>query len=383
MSKKRILEFASYAGIGGTQTMLLEFLRRASHDKYEFYVCVLLEPGFLNDEVSKLGIEHTSLNMKGYWDLTAWWKLYQFAKGKQIDLIRTYGLKAHIIGRIVGRILGIPVNITSVRNTDPWRKWYHAFLDFLTSRLTDLYISNSEAGRIATHRREHIPLSKIITIPNGIDLTNCVPRISQMPGTSGSDMYRQEFGIPPTTHIIGIVANLRKQKGHKTIVDALPLIQEKIPDIVCLFVGEDLLDGEIQRYVRARHLERTVIFTGFRQDIPELLSIFDVFLLPSLWEGIPRAVLEAMALKKPVVVTAVGGIPEIVEPDRTGIFVPPENPKALAAAVVFLLNNPDIAVKMGQAGYEKVQRCFSLESVVAKTEEVYDRLIKSNCKDFT
>jgi glycosyltransferase involved in cell wall biosynthesis len=371
MSKKRILEFASYAGIGGTQTMLLEFLRHASPVKYEFSVCVLLEHGFLNEEVSKSGIDNTSLNMRGYWDFAAWWKLYRFARDKQFDLIRTYGLKAHIIGRLVGRLLGIPVNITSVRNTDPWRKWYHALLDFLTSGLTDVYISNSEAGRIATHQREHVPLSKIITIPNGIDLS----AYTAMSIGDTRRRYRQALGIAPTTPVIGIVANLRQQKGHKTIVDALPVMLEQFPDVKCLFVGEDLLNGEIHQYVQEKQLDQTVIFTGFRPDIPELLSVLDVFLLPSLWEGIPRAILEAMALQKPVVVTAVGGIPEIVEPDQTGIFVPSDDPKALAQAVIFLLTNPDIAEKMGQAGYERVQQFFALDAVVARTEVIYDQLI--------
>jgi glycosyltransferase involved in cell wall biosynthesis len=374
MAKKRILEFASYAGIGGTQTMLLEFLGHASGDKYVFYVCVLLEHDRLNEEVSKLGIPNTSLNMRGYWDLVAWWKLYQFAKDKQIDLMRTYGLKAHLIGRIVGKLLNIPVNISSVRNTDSWRKWYHALLDYLTSGFTDLYISNSEAGRIATHRREHIPLSKIITIPNGIDLANYAPYISQMSELSGT--YRQQFGLLPDTPVIGIVASLREQKGHKTIVDALPLIQQTVPEVRCLFVGEDWLHGEIHRYVCEKQLEQVVIFTGFRTDIPELLTMFDLFLLPSLWEGIPRALLEAIAMQKPVIVTAVGGIPEIVEAEKTGLFVPPEDPKALAKATTYLLNNPEIAIKMGQEGYKRVQQFFSLDSVVAKTEEIYDQLLR-------
>jgi glycosyltransferase involved in cell wall biosynthesis len=374
MAKKRILEFATYAGIGGTQTMLLEFLRHASGDKYVFYVCVLLDHDRLNEEVSKLGINNTSLNMRGYWDLVAWWKFYQFAKHKRIDLIRTYGLKAHIIGRIVGKLLKIPVNISSVRNTDSWRRWYHALLDYLTSGFTDLYISNSEAGRLATHRRERIPLSKIITIPNGIDLANYAPYLSCM--SEISETYKQQFGLLPDTPVIGIVASLRKQKGHKTIVDALPQIQQTIPEVRCLFVGEDWLHGEIHRYVREKHLEQVVIFTGFRTDIPELLTMFDLFLLPSLWEGIPRALLEAIAMQKPVIVTAVGGIPEIVESEKTGVFVPPEDPKALAQATTYLLSNPEIATKMGQEGYRRIQQFFSLDSVVAKTEGVYDQLLK-------
>ena len=354
--------------------MLLEFLNKASYDKYTFYLCVLLEHGVLNEEVSKLGIENTSLDMRGYWDLSASWKLYNFAKDKQIDLIRTYGLKAHIIGRIVGKFLRIPVNISSVRNTDPWRKWYHALLDHLSSGLTDLYISNSEAGRLATHRRERIPLSKIITIPNGIDLTDY--QYCNAHAHSIAAKYKQQLGISPHTRVLGTVANLREQKGHKTIVDALPLIQQKIPHVKCVFVGDDLLGGEIHRYIKERRLEDSIILTGLRQDIPQLLTLFDVFVLPSLWEGIPRALLEAMAMRKPIVTTEVGGIPEVVEADRTGVFVPPKDPKSLARSITFLLSAPDVAAKMGQSAYERIEQYFSLDAVVKATEDVYDRLIR-------
>ncbi len=353
--------------------MLLEFLRKASREKYVFYLCVLLNHDILNEEASKSGIENTSLNMRGYWDLAAWWKLYCFAKNKRIDLIRTYGLKAHIIGRIVGKWLNIPVNITSVRNTDPWRKWYHTLLDRLTSGWTDLYISNSEAGRVATHRRERIPLSKIITIPNGIDLSDYEPYNTNAHQINVE--YRQQFDIAPHAPILGTIANLREQKGHKTIVDAFLLIQEKISDVKCLFVGDDLLGGEIHRYIQDRQLEHAFILTGLRQDIPQLLTMFDAFILPSLWEGIPRAILEAMAMKKPVVTTAVGGIPEVVEPGRTGVFIPPNDPQILADTLVSLLNDPKRLSDMGQAGYERIQQFFSLDAVVASTENVYDCLM--------
>jgi glycosyltransferase involved in cell wall biosynthesis len=374
MSKKRILEFISFAKIGGTEQSLLRFLHHASHDKYEFFVCVLLHADALNQEVSKLNIENISLNMRGYWDLSAWWKFYRFAKRKQVDLLRTYGLKADIIGRVIGRLLGIPVNITSVRSTDPWRKWYHVLLDVLTSGLTDLYLSNSEAGRMAIHQREGIPLSKILTIPNGIDLAKYKTDNTQLSEISAT--YKKMFGIAPTDRVIGIVANLCKMKGHKTIIDALPRIQKVFPNIRCFFVGRDDLYGEIHNYVREKDCEHTVIFTGFRRDIPDLLPVFEVFLLPSIWEGLPTVLLEAMAMKKPVVASSVGGIPEIVEDEKTGVLIPPQDPDALAEAVIFLLKNPDIADKMGQAGYERVRRNFSLDNTVAKTETVYDRLIE-------
>ncbi|MCP4398068.1 MAG: glycosyltransferase [bacterium] len=380
MSKKRILEFSTYAKIGGTQRMLLEFLRHASHEKYDYSMCVLLDRDVLNEKVSQLGIENTSLNMRGYWDATAWWKLYRFAQSKRFDLIRTYGLKADIIGRIVGKILGIPVNITSVRSTDPWRKWYHVLLDSLTAPFTDLYLSNSEAGRLAVCRREKIPASKTFTIPNGIDLKKYDP---QHVDEERVNALKAEWGIRSTTKVIGIVANLCKMKGHNILVDALPHIQDKFPEIKCLFVGTDFLAGEIQQYVRQRACEQTVIFTGFQEDIPEILALMDIFVLPSQWEGLPTALLEAMAMKTPVIASSVGGIPELVEHEKSGILIPPDRSDALAKATILLLGHPEISRKMATCAYQQVEKYFSIHSMVSQTEIVYEQLITKKTFDRT
>lgn len=373
MTRQRILEFVTYAGIGGTQQMLLESLRYTSHAKYQYTVCVLLQHDLLNEELSLLNIENICLNMRGYWDVSVWWKLYHFVKSRQFDLMRTYGLKADLIGRIIGKCAGIPVNITSVRSTDPWRKWYHVLLDRLTSRWTDLYLSNSEAGRMAIHSRERIPLAKIRTVSNGIDLEKYTPYHAHT--TEISARYRENFRISATTPVIGIVANLGKMKGHATILEAFPLMQRAFPDLKCLFIGRDDLHGTLQREVYERKLEQNIIFTGVRRDIPELLAMLNVFLLPSLWEGFPMALLEAMAMKKPIVASSVGGIPEILESGKTGLLIPPQNSEALARAGIFLLTHPGKAAEMGNAAFQRIQRDFSLQTQVARIEAIYEHLI--------
>lgn len=372
MPKKRILEFSTFAKIGGTQKILLEFLRHASHETYDYTMCVLLENDALNEEVSQLGIKNTSLNMRGYWDLAAWWKLYRFAKPRHFDLIRTYGLKADIIGRIVGKLLGIPVNITSVRSTDPWRKWYHVLLDSLTSSFTDLYLSNSEAGRIAVCQRERIPETKTLMIPNGIDLVKFDPHNVN---NERVDVLKNKWGIKPTTKVVGVVANLCKMKGHNVLIDALPQIRHKFPELKCLFVGTDFLAGEIQQYARQQACEESIIFTGFQEDIPEMLTLMDIFVLPSQWEGLPTALLEAMAMKKPVVASSVGGIPELIEHEKSGLLIPPETPDALAKTVLFLLEKPEFSCQIGEYAYQRVRKHFSIHSMVSQTESVYEQLI--------
>lgn len=378
MSQQRIVEFLTYGGIGGTQRMVLEFLRRASRKQFHISVCVLLERNWVNEEAAELGIDNTSLNMRGYGDLAAWARLYRWVRGNDVDLIRTYGLKAHLIGRIVGKIAGIPVNITSVRSTDPWRRWHHVALDRLTSGLSDLYIANSEAGADITHTRERIPRAKILTIPNGIDLE----RFSGSIAPARLKALRQEFGIADDERMIGMVANFRKMKGHATLIQALPQILTHCPDTRCVLIGEPFVNEpayhqQVVELVRQRGLTDRVVFTGPRNDMPALLALLDVVALPSWWEGVPASVLEAMAMSRPVVASAVGGTPEIVEHNHTGLLIPPKDSVQLAEAIVALLQSPALAARLGLAGQRLVRRRFSLDAMVSATERIYDHLIST------
>lgn len=378
MNAPRILEFLTYSGIGGTQQVFLEFMRRASHHRYSYTVGTLLWHDWLNDELTRMQIPNFTLNMKGYYDARAWWNLTRFLRTHSIDLIRTYGLQAHLFGRICGAFAGVPVHITSIRSTDPWRKWHHSTLDRMTSGLTDLYLSNSEAGTRMTRQREGIVPRKTMTIHNGIDVEFVRSKAIDRPEIAAQ--YRRELGIDLSAPLIGIIATFRKMKGHAVLIDALPDVLRAHPSVKCLFIGgafvaEPEYEGELRQHVRSRQLEHAIIFTGFRRDIPELLSLLDVVVLPSSWEGLPSSILEAMALRKPVIASAVGGIPEIVVHEQTGLLISPQNPRQLADALLRLLSSPDMAVRMGQTGYERVKAAFSLDAMVAKTEAIYAELL--------
>lgn len=374
--RKRVVEFLSYGGIGGTQRLVLEFLRRASHEKFHFYVCVLLEHNWVNDEAANLHIENISLNMGGYADIGAWARLYRWLQGKNVDLIRTYGLKAHLIGRIVGKMADIPANITTVHSIDPWRRWHHVALDCATAGLCDLYLANSEAGRQMTHARERIPLARIATVPNGID----VERFSCTVDQDVREAYRQQFGLTNDDLVIGMIANFRKMKGHATLVEAFPHILSRVPQAKCLFIGEAFVNEpdyhqQLVQSIQAQGLHDHIRFTGPRNDMPEMLAITDIVTLPTWWEGLPVSLTEAMAMGKPVVASSVGGIPEIIDDHVTGVLIPPRDATALAEALLELLTSPDMAKRLGQAGQARVRKEFSLERMVADTERTYEQVI--------
>jgi len=193
--------------------------------------------------------------------------------------------------------------------------------------------------------------------------------------------YRKEFNLKPDEKVVGIVAHINPAKGYEYFVPAVKLIKDKFPNIKFLVVGKRLETQKdywqrIQALIAKFELEKDFILTGERVDIPELMNLMDVFVLPSVSESFSRAAAEAMACTKPVVATRVGGVPEVVEDGKTGILVPPKDPKAIAEAVLYLLNHPEKAKEMGLKGRQRVIELFDTEKCVQKHKELYQSVLK-------
>jgi glycosyltransferase involved in cell wall biosynthesis len=173
-----------------------------------------------------------------------------------------------------------------------------------------------------------------------------------------------------------MVSKLWEGKGHAFLIRAFRKIVEENSQARLVIVGEGYLMESLRALVSQLELSETVIFTGFLEDVPQIIATFDVAVLPSYFEGMGRVLLEAMAMEKPVVGTRVGGIPDLVEQGLNGYLVSPGNGKELASAILKILNDKDLALKMGQAGRKKMTDRFSAESMVRSIEEVYSELLK-------
>jgi glycosyltransferase involved in cell wall biosynthesis len=186
---------------------------------------------------------------------------------------------------------------------------------------------------------------------------------------------RFELGLEKFEHVIGAVGSLYAVKGHIHLIQALPDILRACPRTIVLLVGRGDLEGELKAEVGRRGLEAHVRFVGFRNDVPALLSLFDVFVLPSLSEGLSMALLEAMAAGKPVVATKVGGNAELVVDGDTGFLIPSESPAALAEKVICVLDDKIRAAGMGDRGRQRAHDKFSFQSMVDKYQEYYEQAI--------
>jgi glycosyltransferase involved in cell wall biosynthesis len=211
-----------------------------------------------------------------------------------------------------------------------------------------------------------IPRERTITVHEGIDLGH----VDAAPPTS----VREAFWLPTNAPIVGCVGALVEHKGHRHLVHAAKDIVRAVPEARIVILGEGDLRDELTRMIHELGLERHVLLPGFRPDVLSLLKTVDVFVMPSITEGLGTSILDAMACGKPVVASAVGGIPEVVAPEETGLLVPPRDPSALGAAIIRLLGGRALAARMGEAGRARVEQRFTAERMVQETLDLYRRM---------
>jgi glycosyltransferase involved in cell wall biosynthesis len=184
---------------------------------------------------------------------------------------------------------------------------------------------------------------------------------------------RQELGLPAQSLLIGTVAVLEPLKGHLVLLDAVRRLQSEFPQAHFIFVGQGRLRPQIEAYLQAHQLAHQVSLLGYRKDVPQIINAFDVVAFPSLHEGLPYAIQEAMALAKPIVASRVGGIPEEIDDGRSGLLVPPGDSQALAEGLRRLLRSPAQAAEMGRGAQEKYAKQFTLQRMVEGFIQLYNR----------
>jgi len=294
-----------------------------------------------------------------------------FLKREKVDLINAHGYRDHFLCVLAGRIAGVKVIVRTKHNHVPLKSGF--FSRFIYGHLTDRIVAISE------HIREVMLQSGLQ--PEHVTTIHTAVNIKQISPTPKNHKLVKEFNLLPGKPVIGTVARLSDRKGIDFLLDAVKILADDGKHFTCLIVGGggsktqskiDLLKHKAEALNISQHL----VFTGWRSDIPEILSLFDIFILPSLAEGLGRSMLESMAAGKPVVASNVGGIPEAVEDGKTGILVPPQDYHALAKAISFLLDNPEKTEVMGRAGRERAKKMFSEEGMIENICSLYEELLK-------
>jgi glycosyltransferase involved in cell wall biosynthesis len=365
----RILHVLGSADQGGTETQLF-YLVTHTGTGFEHDICFLSQPGAIGRELECCGFRVFYYPLKRPWHMfSAVLQLGKLIRHNHYDILHLYGLKANSLGRILGRLAGHKKIVGGLRSQYPSgikRKWT-LWLDRLTFGLSLGYVSNSQAAVDFLSSRGY-SREKFWVIHNGIDTESFLPKTEE-----AKLQIKKRFHVPVNRMVIACIANLRQPKGHADLIKALSRLKQTREDVLLVLVGDGPLRPTLEKLVKQLGLTENVLFMGFlgHDKIPEILAIVDVFVLPSLVEGLPTAVVEAMAAACPVVVTRVGGTPEVVNDGETGFLVDPGDPATLAERIAQLLSDGDLRRKMGEAARKRVEEKFSLENMVRQYEALY------------
>lgn len=311
-----------------------------------------------------------------HWDFLAFLRIYRYLKKHRVQLVHTHTSKAGILGRWAAKLAGVPVIIHSPRGSiyhetyfsEPVLKFF-AWLERQVSRFTHKIITLNESEKADYIRYKIAPPSKFTTIYSGIEVKRYLhPAWSSVQG-------RQSLGISEGIPLIGYIARMTPEKGHSLCLKAFKRVLQRFPESKLVFIGNGPLEADIRSETKALGLDSNVIFAGMKSDVENYYPMFDCCVQTSLWDGLPRAMVEALVAKRPMVATAVGGISELLIHEKTGFVVPPKDEKAIAERVCQLLENPELAKQFGERASKHMQEVFNVDVSVEKLFSLYEAMI--------
>jgi glycosyltransferase involved in cell wall biosynthesis len=331
-------------------------------------VTIACQPGCpLAERARDAGIEAVEVRMRGEADFVAVLALRRLIRRRHFDIVHMHTSHAHTLGCAAaflarrGRcIVSRRVDFGVAANLFSGFKYRHGVHRYIA-------ISHAVKGILV---EGGVDPALVDVVHSGIDLS----RFEDVPA---SDL-RREFAIPEGCPIVGNVAAMADHKGQRFLLDAVPHVLEAEPATRFFILGEGELRGQLEAQVRDLGIGEAVTFAGFRQDVPQWLRLFDVFVMSSHLEGLCTSVLDALAMRKPVVASDAGGLPEIIHNEETGLLVPAKEPVPLAAAIVRLIRDRDLGARMAARGRELVEREFSAGSMVEGTVRVYDEVMRDS-----
>ena len=379
MRRLKVLHIITHFALGGATEIALSLCRQVNSDRFE---CSILcgmtagnEQSLIQDAING-GIpvaEVQSLRrdiapaseFRAYLDLTEW------LRRNPCDIVHTHGSKAGVLGRMAAAKAGVPVIIHTIHGWGhhdhmalPIQQLY-IIMERRAARLTDSLLAVSNANKIKGLADKIGTPSQYEVVYNGIH----VARYRDIKVDTIS--LRQTLRLPQESPIVGTVSRLALQKAPQDFLQVASLVHARYPTVKFVFVGGGPLQSEFEQGIRERELEGVVYFLGYREDVPVLLQLFDIFLLTSLWEGLPLVIQQAMCAGLPTVATAVDGTPEVVTPGETGFLAAPHDCAAMSDHVLTLLEQPELRARMGANAQNRIDPMFSDHTMIRRIEEIY------------
>ncbi len=370
-SRRKIVFAINRMDVGGSQTHLVQVFKLLDRSRFEPVLYCLSGEGALLGDIRETGARvvdgHVRSGFKSPGVIPATLALGRRFCNEAPVVVHNYLLRANTIGAVAARLARVPVVLVSKRGCHE-RRGLELRGAQLGNALSHCVTTNAEAVREFVHQDESCRLDKMVVIPSGIDTERFQPL--------DLDDAKERLGLRGEDPVVGIVTRMRVRKGVEEFLHAMTIVRERLPGVQVVIVGEVELDDDLRAIAVAGGLNDDLHLLGRRSDMPEVLSAFDLFVLSSHDEGMSNAILEAMAMEKPVVATDVGGTGEVVKEGVTGRLVAPKVVEPLAAAIEDVLSNPERMDRMGKAGRLNVVESFSSHSMVRQMESLYERLLE-------
>lgn len=361
--KIKIIYVTAALEVGGAEMFLLDLVKHLDKNKFVPAVATVVGGGKLEPLFRQTGIplyiygrQPRCRYISGF---LAFFQLWALFRKERPQIVHTQLFGPDFWGRLAACLARVPTIVTTEQNINADQSWLREWLKKLTYKLTDGVAAISTAVKNYTIKKYRVPENKIVIIPNDVDVAEVESRLK----------IRR---LPSGKKILLTVGRLVEQKGQKYLLEAFSLLKNR-DNLELWLAGDGVLRPELKAQAKKLGIERRVKFLGTRSDIPQLLAQADIFVFPSLWEGLGIAVLEAAIAKKPIVASSVDGILDIIESGKSGLLTPPADSQALAAAIEFVLAHPEQAKLMAEHAYEQVKNNFDIKAVVNKYQDFYAR----------
>jgi glycosyltransferase involved in cell wall biosynthesis len=335
-------------------------------------VCCFNAIGPNGAELEKMGVPIFLIEKCPGVDFALIAKLRRHFISNKIDVVHTHGINPFFYGILAAVISGTPLKIQTdhARGIFPVSR-KQMYTEMVLSLLADRVVAVSEGVRKDLIRYAHMAHSKVMTIYNGIDSDKFKRKLNVIE-------KKHQLGIKCGQIVFGVGVRLSEQKGIKYLIHAMSIVKNKSPDVILLIIGDGELRDELEKLTYDLGVVKSVRFLGFRNDIEELLSVLDVYVLPSLWEGHPLVLLEAMASELPVIATDISGNRETVAHGLTGFLVPEKKPEIFAEYIIQLAGDEGLRKRMGKQALRKFEGAYTLEKMGERYIKLYRDLLTQN-----
>ena len=343
--------------IGGLEKMIYNLSRRLDPTRFDISICLLRDRGKFATMMSSAAPGRLKI-------CSSLFAALHYIRENDFSVIHSFGLKSDLLSRLPMFRTGSPTIFSCVANPDLAHSVSRRIWNLISARSVDSFWADCRYRADQGIRWGGIPSKKIEVIYPGIDMDEFSPAEASI--------------VDHPFPIIGCVGNVRFIKGHQVVLEAIPAIVSKFPEALFYFVGSDFTGGKMASIATKLGVTRHVRFIGFQEDVRHYMRMFQLLLHPSFSEGLPRAILEAMSLEKPVIASTVGGIPEIITSGENGILVPPGDPALLAEKTLDLLRDPQLMDHVRKQARMTIRTKFRMDQMISGFQQMYSRVIEKS-----